>query len=91
MMTEKNEEMKTMRRSFWKLILLVDRLSKFGHMVEISADTQDVKVYDHDGRTVAWISGTVQDRFVLYDAEEVTLAENRAIEAYASLPTGERE
>lgn len=78
-------------RSFMEIIILADQLSKFGRTVEISTDTQDVKVYGHGGRTVAWISGTVQDRFVLYDAEEVTPTENRAIEAYASLPTGERK
>lgn len=90
-MTEKNEEMKIYRRSFWKFILLVDRLRKFGHMVEIDADTQDVKVYDCDGRMTAWISGAVQDRYVVYDAEGVTPAERKAIDAYAGLPTGERK
>lgn len=76
-------------RSFMELIILADQLSKFGRTVTKDAATQDVKVYDHDGRMTCWISGAVQDRYVVYDVEEVTPAERKAIDAYAGLPTGE--
>lgn len=78
----------TKGRSFMEFVVLFDRLSKFGRTVTINAGTKDVKVYDHDGRMACWISGTVKDRYVVYDAEEVTPAERKAIDAYAGLPTG---
>lgn len=85
-------ELKTTKgRSFMELVDLFNRLSKFGHTVSINAGTKDVKVYDRGGRMVCWISGAVQDRYVVYDAEEVTAAERKAIDAYAGLPTGERK
>lgn len=100
MMTKKNEEsegigltfeLETAARDFMELVILFDRLSEYGHTVAKDTATQDVEVYDRDGRTVVWISGAVQDRYVVYDAEEVTAAERKAIDAYAGLPTGERE
>lgn len=81
-------ELETMGRSFMELVILVDRLNKFGRTVMIDADTQDVKVYDRDGQITAWIDGAVKDRYVLYDADEVTTAERKTIKAYAGLPTG---
>lgn len=84
-------ELETVGRDFMDLVILYDQLSKFGRTVAKDTATQDVKVYDHDGRMICWISGAVQDRYVVYDAEEVTAAERKAIDAYASLPTGERK
>lgn len=84
-------ELETVGRDFMDLVILYDRLSKFGRTVAKDAATQDVKVYDRDGRMICQISGAVQDRYVVYDAEEVTAAERKAIDAYASLPTGERK
>lgn len=84
-------ELETVGRNFMHLVVLCDRLSKFGRTVTMDTATQDVKVYDRDGRTICWISGAVQDRYVVYDAEEVTAAERKAIDAYAGLPTGERK
>lgn len=81
----------TKGRSIMELAALFSQLSKFGRTVSINAGTKDVKVYDRDGRTICWISGAVQDRYVVYDAEEITQAERKAIDAYAGLPTGERE
>lgn len=81
----------TEERSFIDLVILYDRLSKFRRTVEKDTATQDVRVYDRGGRMVCWISGAVQDRYVVYDAEEVTAAERKAIDAYAGLPTGKRE
>ena len=78
-------------RSFMELIVLADQLGKFGRTVMRDAATQDVKVYDRDGRMTCWISGAVKDRYVVYDVEEVTPAERKAIDAYAGLPTGERK
>lgn len=78
-------------RSFMELIVLADQLGRFGRTVMRDAATQDVKVYDRDGRMTCWISGAVQDRYVVYDAEEVTPGERKAIDAYAGLPTGERK
>lgn len=78
-------------RNFMELIVLFSRLNKFGRTVAINAGTKDVKVYDRDGRMTCWISGAVQDRYVVYDAEEVTTAERKAIDAYAGLPTGEQK
>lgn len=43
------------------------------------------------GRMICWISGAVQDRYVVYDAEEVETAERKAIDAYAGLPMEERK
>lgn len=81
----------TKGRNFMQLVVLFDRLSKFGRTVTMDTATQDVKVYDRDGRMTCWISGAVQDRYVVYDVEEVTPAERKEIDAYAGLPTGERE
>lgn len=81
-------ELDTVGRDFMDLVILYDRLSKFGRTVTKDIATQDVKVYDRDGRMTCWISGTVQDRYVVYDAEEMTQAERKAIDAYAGLPTG---
>lgn len=81
-------ELETVGRNFMHLVVLYDQLSKFGRTVSINAGTRDVRVYDRDGRMICWISGTVQDRYVVCDAEEVTTAERKAIDAYASIPTG---
>lgn len=81
-------ELEITGRSFMELVVLYDRLSKFGRTVTMDTATQDVKVYDHDGRMICQISGAVQDRYVVYDAEEVTAAERKAIDAYAGSPTG---
>lgn len=81
-------ELETVGRNFMHLVILYSRLRKFGRTVAKDTTTQDVKVYDRDGRMVCWISGTVHDRYVVYDAEEVTTAERKAIDAYAGLPTG---
>lgn len=78
----------TKGRSFMEFVVLFDRLSKFGRTVTINAGTKDVKVYDHDGRMICWISGAVRNRYVVYDVEEVTTADRKAIDAYAGLPTG---
>ena len=84
-------ELETVGRGFIDLVILYDRLSEFGRTVSINAGTRDVEVYDRDGRTICWISGAVQDRYVVYDAEEVTAAERKAIDAYAGLPIRERK
>ena len=81
-------ELETVGRNFVHLVVLYDKLSKFGRTVTKDIATQDVKVYDRDGRMTCWISGTVQDRYVVYDAEEISHAERKAIDAYAGLPTG---
>lgn len=39
---------------------------------------------------IAWINGAIQDCFIVYDVEAISGAENKAIEAYAGLPVGER-
>ena len=78
----------TVGRNFMHLVVLYDRLSKLGRTVTMDTATKDVKVYDRAGRMTCWISGTVQDRYVVYDAEEMTQAERKAIDAYAGLPTG---
>ena len=74
-------------RDFMELVILYDRLSEFGRTVTMDTATQDVEIYDRDGRMTCWISGAVQDRYVVYDAEEITAAERKAIDAYAGLPT----
>lgn len=81
-------ELDTVGRDFLELVILYDRLSKFGRTVTMDTATKDVEVYDCGGRMVCWISGAVQDRYVVYDAEEMTQAERKAIDAYAGLPTG---
>lgn len=81
-------ELETVGRNFMHLVVIYDRLSKFGRTVTMDTGTRDVKAYDRDGRMTCWISGTVQDRYVVYDAEEMTQAERKAIDAYAGLPTG---
>lgn len=57
----------------------------------IDAGTKNVKAYDRNGRMTCWISGAVHDRYVVYDAEEITAAERKAIDAYAGLPTERRK
>ena len=84
-------ELETVGRNFMHLVALFAQLSKFGRTVSINAGTKDVKAYDRDGRMICWISGAVQDRYVVYDAEEVETAERKAIDAYAGLPTEERK
>lgn len=84
-------ELETVGRDFMDLVILYDQLSKFGPTVTMDTATKDVKVYDRDGRAICWISGAVQDRYVVYDAEEMTQAEREAIDAYAGVPTGERK
>lgn len=79
-------ELETVGRDFMDLVILYDKMSKFGPTVAMDTGTKDVKVYDRDGRMICWISGTVQDRYIVYD--EVTAAERKAIDAYAGLPTG---
>lgn len=81
-------ELETAGRNFMHLVVLYDKLSKFGRTVTMDTATKDVEVYDRDGRMTCWISGTVQDRYVVYDAEEMTTAERKAIDAYAGVPTG---
>ena len=71
-------------------IKLVRELAKGGHDVVLEANTHDVQVYDKLENKIAWINGTIQDRFIVYDVEAISGAENKAIEAYASLPVGER-
>lgn len=69
---------------------LVRELAKGGHDVVLEANTHDVQVYDKLENKIAWINGAIQDRFIVYDVEAISGAENKAIEAYAGLPVGER-
>lgn len=73
---------------------LVRELAKGGHDVVLEANTHDVQVYDKlenkIENKIAWINGAIQDRFIVYDVEAISGAENKAIEAYAGLPVGER-
>ena len=69
---------------------LVRELAKGGHDVVLEANTHDVQIYDKLENKIAWINGAIQDRFIVYDVEAISGAENKAIEAYAGLPVGER-
>lgn len=69
---------------------LVRELAKGGHDVVLEANTHDVQVYDKLENKIAWINGAIQDCFIVYDVEAISGAENKAIEAYAGLPVGER-
>ncbi|GHW00870.1 hypothetical protein lacNasYZ03_05570 [Lactobacillus nasalidis] len=71
-------------------IQLVRELAKGGHDVVLEANTHDVVIYDKLENEVAWISGSMQDSFIVYDVEAISGFENKAIEAYAGLPVGER-
>lgn len=71
-------------------IKLVRELAKGGHDVVLEANTHDVQIYDKLGNKIAWINGAIQDSFIVYDVEAISGAENKAIEAYAGLPVGER-